>query len=488
MIDVRFLDLAHRRLVSGEIRREIPDIINLADINRMWFMIRPALLEFLQGPYPGPERIELVEHPKNQISVRPIARFGLRDRLIWDALGLEISSIVDGIIPGNIYSHRGNKPSSHSVHHWLRMREKARRILRNDDRVIMARTDVAAFYENVDHEIMAMDLLSAGVPQHTANTVHFFLERYQQQSRAWGLPQGSSTSGVLANIYLLPVDELIRQSGTVHVRYSDDMYLFDTGQDRLRATLLHANQAMRSRRLSMSGPKTEILDREESEKYLDDSLKDTISYMLGLGKPWARKMLRILFKEAILSKPPNERDIKFALPRFRKKRDEEALAWALEHLKDLHHLSDHLMRYCEAFRLKRKDLCTAIEDLLETVDLSSYPYLERNILQACLRGQISSPIIKEHAWRVLRDQNRTNLPREFAARYIGLHGSAADGPLLRLQYECEHQDSVHRAILVSLYEADYLPRGLLANLSKSRLDIRWTAEYLLRSPQIPMPS
>jgi hypothetical protein len=446
------------------------------------------MLAHISNTHCGPNRVEIVEHPKDPISVRPLARFDIKDRLTYEAIVAEIVATVDVLVPDNVYSYRANRSQIHSVDDWLEWRNQARKILDANPRLAMAKTDVASFYENIDIDILKLDLAQAGIREPLLVQLHYFLQRFEQQSRAWGLPQGSSASGALSNVYLLPYDEHIRQSGVQHVRYSDDTYIFGYSWEQLRSVLTGANQALRARRLTIAARKTEIFDRHGSISHLDDSSRDRISYLYYRGVPQAKKLLSELFIEATGQGPAGERDVKFSLTRFKRRRDATAVHWALANLKELHHLSDQILRYTESLPRHRKDLITTLESTVLDFKLVDYPYLERNIFHSALRRKIKSNILKDHAWAVLRDSNRPNYPREFAARYIGRFSEIADGPLLRMQYEAEGNEPVQRALLVALYECQYLPPKLLPSLSQSLSDLKWTACYLRRNPPIvPLP-
>ncbi|MGQ4418022.1 hypothetical protein ACN6LA_004535 [Streptomyces sp. SAS_269] len=213
-----------------------------------------------------------------------------------------------------------------------------------------------------------------------------------------------------------------------------------------------------------------------------------IIYFLGLGKPWAVKDLRDLFISAINQTPANERDIKFSLPTLGKRKDDFAFSWAMDSIKSWHHLSARILRYLESLPQKRKDLQVTLEGLLDRVPTVDYPFLERNIFETAIRCGIRSEVIRTRAWLAVRDRNRSSYPREFAARYIGRLGTPNDGQLLKMEYEGESHIDVRRALLVAMYEADYMPTGLLKNLNNSSTILKWTAKYLLRAPEeIPIP-
>ncbi|MFI1293092.1 reverse transcriptase domain-containing protein [Streptomyces sp. NPDC020792] len=483
-----YLERAARRLFFVEVRRELPDIINFDDVKEQWGLYRDRMVKHISTPHVAPARVEIVEHPKNPISVRPLARFEIKDRLTYETLALQASHTVDRLIPANVFSYRLKRTQVHSVNAWLAMRERARKLLMSDPALMMARTDISAFYENIDINILNLDLLQAGVEDPVVEQINSFLEGFQHQSEAWGLPQGSSASGALANIYLLPFDEYIRQSGIKHVRYSDDTYLFGSNWESLRSSLAGANQALRARRLTPSAPKTEILNRDKSIKYLDDHDRNLIAYFHSLGKPQAKELLSRLFRDATAKTPPYERDVKFSLTRFRHSQDATAASWALANLKELHHISDQILRYVEALPGYRTHLVNTLEAVVSDYSLLHYPFLERNILHCALRQDVRSKILKDNAWNVLRDRNRPNYPREFAARYIGRNSDVPDGPLLKMQYESEHSEAIQRALLIAMHECRYASDSLLRGVEKMPdSELSWTARYLLNVSEIPLP-
>ncbi|MFH8617937.1 RNA-directed DNA polymerase [Streptomyces sp. NPDC017979] len=250
MATAHYLDLAALRLFNIESRSELPDIINFRDISFSWGRgYRDEMLEHISRTHCGPNKVEIIEHPKDPISVRPLARFDIKDRLTYEAIVAEIASTVDSLIPENVFSYRVNRNQIHSVSDWLEWRNQARKILEQDPQIAMARTDIASFYENIDIGILNADLAQVGINDPLISQLHSFLYRFQQQSHAWGLPQGSSASGALSNIYLIPYDEQIRKFGVRHVRYSDDTYIFGQSWEQLRSALTGANQALRARRL-----------------------------------------------------------------------------------------------------------------------------------------------------------------------------------------------------------------------------------------------
>ncbi|MFV5996340.1 RNA-directed DNA polymerase [Streptomyces sp. NPDC056231] len=486
----RFVNRAAGRLWSGQGRLDLPDVINFRDLQPFWREYRPEILDFLEQPDYTPASIRLVEHPKNYLATRPLARLSVQDRLIYEALAFEASESIDPRLSKAVFNHRSKKLAVHSSGDWKAMRAEARRVLSRNKELVMAQTDIASFYEHIEIKALLMDLTSAGVPGPIAQKIHSFLEGFESQCHTWGLPQGSAASGILANAYLLPVDNFIQQFGIEFLRYSDDIYLFDVSEERLRSILQHVNRAFRARRLNMSANKTRIYARSEAESHLDDSRSDALMYDLGLKKPAAIKALHLFFRDAVSENPANQRHIKLSLPLMGHRSDDFAFSWAMANLKQWHHIAPRILRYLESVRGKEDELKALLEGLLETIPTADYPLLERNIFETSMRCGIRSDVLRSWAWKIVRDRNRTSYPREFAARYLGLLGTSNDGQLLKMEYEDEHDVDVRRALLVAMYEADYMPGGLLKRLSSHPTMLKWTARYLshLQHPaKIPLP-
>jgi hypothetical protein len=484
-----FLDKAWVRLYKGHGQSDIPDVINLADVNSSWGAFRSKVFDSLRSGRVGPEYVEIIDLPKNPVSVRPIARLSVHDRLVYDTLVFSVADLIDHQLRDTVYSARwrnGGKEFWTPVDSWVSMQKRGVEIV-NSAPFQLARTDVVSFYEHIDVSTLSLDLQSLGAKSKVVKLLKKYLKMFQSSSHAWGIPQGPDASGILANMYLLPVDEFVHRERINYLRYSDDMMLFDTDWSALRSMLLEINSILRSRRLSMSSTKTGIYEHAESVKQLEDLEKDAINYGLKIGEIGSGDRLYKLFEQAT-SPGQRDRDVKFSLYRMGEwTRDDRAIPWAMRNLVDSHHLASHLLAYLECFPNRRLAIGRALASALGLVLEKNYDHLEQRILQSATRQQIRSRKIKDFAWAILEDKNKSNLPREFAARYLGRFSSPADGQLLRRQYENEANSSVRRALLVASYEARSVSRTLLKRLADSDSDLSWICRYLLKDPHIPLP-
>jgi hypothetical protein len=74
--------------------------------------------------------------------------------------------------------------------------------------------------------------------------------------------------------------------------------------------------------------KTRILEGEAARQHFEDSRKDAIQYGLDIQSD-VTDDLRSLFDDAVSGQEVNERDVRFAINRFRKLGDDYAVTWIL---------------------------------------------------------------------------------------------------------------------------------------------------------------
>ena len=111
--------------------------------------------------------------------------------------------------------------------------------------------DLAAFYDTISHEL----LLRTIYPRTTNNDLDWIAKCLKTWSSAQsasghghGLPQGPLASDFLAECFLLPID-LVLQKRRGYTRYVDDVRLFGTTEDEVRADLIELERHCRERGL-----------------------------------------------------------------------------------------------------------------------------------------------------------------------------------------------------------------------------------------------
>jgi hypothetical protein len=471
--------------------QDLPDIICFEDAQVNWPYFRSKLVSAVNAGIYSLSHVEVLDLPKDELNVRPLARLALEDRLIYDACVLAMAPTIDAAIPNNVYSYRWSKykqalysPSGR----WIRMQRRGRRFNLKNQQMLLLRTDVTSFYEYVDVEILLSDLHKLDVPPWSLELLENFLSQFNHETHAWGLPQGPDSSGILANFYLLPVDKYFQRVGLTHLRYSDDIMVFGQDWSELRKALLRVNHMFRARHLCLSATKTKIIPANKVVDEFEDSSKDAVRYNIDIALPTAPADLQSYFAQVISSKPLSVRNLRFALNQMRRIEDDTAVHWLLDNMGRLPHVAREAIRYLRAFRERRHDIDAGLAEMLYTGCFSWYPSVERRIINYLVLENVDSPKALDACWSIIQDQNK-GIVREFAARYVGKFSELGDVAQLKELFEREANEAVKRALLIGLYESGVCPGSLLASLSKSSGHLGMTARYLLSSPKrLPCPS
>ncbi|CAM5521077.1 hypothetical protein SALBM135S_02124 [Streptomyces alboniger] len=484
------LTTAKDLLIGNPEYSEIPDVAGYADIEHQWNKGYKTMLEaaILDGDC-TPRHTEIVDYPKNAITFRPLARFSARDRLIYDALIYSVGASIDRQIRKPVYSYRWNHKAGKPrfwFQPWKNMQREARRALESDKMLRMATLDVSSFYEHVDVEILADDLGCLSRRPDDSKNLNRFLISFQRINHAWGLPQGSNASGVLANLYLAPVDEYLFKNDFRYLRYSDDFMIFHRDWTELRDVLGEINRILRARRLSMSAQKTGILEPEDAFQRIHDIRKASLSAACDIGIPGTYIEIRQYFDEIVKGGMTDTRSLRFVLNRLAKLEDDYAVSWCLDNLPFMAHVAKEVFSYLRIFTGRIPEIQRKLVRFMRTGGSESYPYLEQRILRYFLTMGLQDHHLKESAWLILEDRNREDFPREFASRYLGRAASVSEAQLLRHRFEEEPSVIMRRALLMSLYEAKHLSKRYLRDVEEYFPQLKWVCRFLRTEPRIPV--
>lgn len=486
----RVLDATWKNSYRNRFFEELPDVIALDDIALFWPTLSEEIRRDIINGDTRIRSVEIIDLPKDPVSVRPLVRFSLRDRILYDSLVFALASQIDRQIFGSVYSYRWKRfgfSFRNPIDMWLDMQRSASRYLWKRPGSYAAKTDVTSFYESIHLETLTDDLEAATGETDWVAKLRVYLDSFQSFHSAWGIPQGSEASGILANLYLLPVDELLRRRGVKSLRYSDDIYLFGSDFWHLRDIILEINDVFRSRRLSMATQKTVIMDHLKALKYFSDVEKDAIEYGIEIGDPGRVDLVRKYFDSVLESGATSMRDLRFAINRLKRINDDYALTWVLENCSRYPHMSKELFAYMAKFADKRgPEIRARVARLMGSGEISPYPYLQFQVLRLALKHGINDGEIIDAAWQILENKNRGSLPREFAVRYIARSGSLSSGMLMKHRFENEQDPSMRRALMVGMYEAGYYPKRAFSSLATQKDALGLTAAYLDTSPKVPV--
>lgn len=134
--------------------------------------------------------------------------------------------------------------------------------------------DIAKFFDNVDHRILAGHLRAAGIDDAGVQFVLKCLRSpIQDGARRFqpvkGLPQGSPVAPVLANLYLTGFDTSLQAEGFTHVRFADDFVILADDQSDADRALRYLSVYLTSRlRLEIKPAKTQMAPLSEGFNFV----------------------------------------------------------------------------------------------------------------------------------------------------------------------------------------------------------------------------
>jgi RNA-directed DNA polymerase len=185
---------------------------------RFFFALEPELLTLQKEPVlaryvPGAYRHFRIIDPKPRlISVAPF-----RDRVVHHAVVAVLTPVYEPVFIHDSYATRLGKGTHRAV-------LRARAFCRRDPWFL--KMDVAAYFASVDHGVL-MELLQRRIKdRRLLDLLALILANGGSKGR--GLPIGNLTSQFLANVYLDPLDHLVKDRWGVkgYLRYMDDFVLF----------------------------------------------------------------------------------------------------------------------------------------------------------------------------------------------------------------------------------------------------------------------
>jgi hypothetical protein len=479
---------AHLGVASGDL--DMPDVIAHADIAFKWESFKNELVELISTGDYGRLPIEVVDLPKDSLNVRPLVRMTPEDRLIYDAAIFAAANDIESVIPRGVYSYRWWKAQKRLLggSMWVKMQSAARYLHKKQPGLLLARTDVTAFYENIDAGILIGDIEALAAPSWATEVLGTFLSSFNEKPGIWGIPQGSDASGLLANLYLVELDLEIVRRGFRHFRYSDDVYIFGEDWIALREILLEATKILRYRHLTLAGAKTKIYPSREIDKVFEDGEKDAIGYGVRNLTVESIEDLHNLFDRTTDQETLNERDLKFCLTKLGDIYDAHAAAWVVANLDNLPHITREALNYLGKFPWIVEHTGKAVVESLVNSKLMMYPYAEQHLLVWMINNEAYRRDALGAAWTLLLDKNKASFVREFAARYIGLASRRGNALRLKPEFHREAQAGVRRALLIACYESGQCTDRWLDEVWQSSPGLRRTVEYLKAKPQeIPRP-
>ena len=363
---------------------------------------------------------------------------------------------------------------------WREWREKSLRMLSGHvSHVVVA--DIAGFYENIDINRLLSDLRALGAQQGDLDLLAKCLRRWAGQ-RGKGIPQGYTSSDILAKVYIDPVDKALHNDGISHLRYVDDLRIFCGSKRDARRAIRRLTELVSNRGLNLQSAKTEIKSKPEAEaefkgaaqvlEDLTEELKE--EFDVSATSPYesttavfnalrrrdspAPEVLERTFREHFSAASDQQFDkslFHYLLGRLGAAGSRIAVQYCLEAIQQRPEETDSILKYFTDVQLTGEER-DAIVAYMESPD-AIYDYQLYQLVRWFLEGGIASDRVLRLTRQWAYDQNREPWLRTYCLNYLGRHGEPVDLERIEGHYGSLGTD-MERATCVSALERYELGR------------------------------
>jgi hypothetical protein len=277
------------------------DWLDILDIKRACANCRTDIFgDWYRDPWAWPELEWLADHPdplvqrlnsngvrrlapinvaKENFVLRPASVLDIVDRLVYQALVDRLSVKLLAGSPSWMFSWRLSRQQplagrySDQGDEWSRYRDHL--IELSGMYAAALTTDIVSYFASIPPEHLGATIEQrSGSGAVTTRLVDMVLSWGKAVGRT-GLPQRAWASSILANMYLRPVDDVLRQFGLVDdgwfepfeesaaARWVDDIWLFNDNSGRLREAQISLQQCMEDLGLQINAGKTRLLEGDE---------------------------------------------------------------------------------------------------------------------------------------------------------------------------------------------------------------------------------
>jgi len=134
------------------------------------------------------------------------------------------------------YAYRKNKGARKAVN-------KVRHYIQTEKNYWLAKCDIDNFFDNVDHQRLRTQLKPYVKDNYLMELIFMFIKmgyvthHTNWQDRSKGVPQGAVLSPLLANLYLSPLDQRMKDKKVAYVRYADDFVILTPTEEKAKEIL-----------------------------------------------------------------------------------------------------------------------------------------------------------------------------------------------------------------------------------------------------------
>lgn len=271
----------------------------------------------------------------------------------------------------------------------------------------VAQFDLAAYYDTISHDLLLKTVYSTTHVSPQARKVATWLRGWATQRAGWpvthGIPQGPLASDLIAEAFLLPVDEWMHKRHA-YIRYVDDIRLFGRTEREVLVAVRDLERLMRDRGLVPQSKKFEIIKAKSVKHALGSlpSIRDSDPFESLFGLP--SKRAERLFKSSLEGRPVFIKDKTIArYVLFRASPSAKLTTWILKLLpRHPEHIDAFLVYLAKVRRTKR-----IIRECESAVSAMPSHYVKGELLGflAGIVSKLPSVSLRQEAISMARDPN-----------------------------------------------------------------------------------
>lgn len=218
-----------------------------------------------------PSYPEIKYFPKPSQTLRPMAILAVSDRVVYQAIANVVaekarpmlSTVANQQSFANVLSEPGQKPMFVPYLGQYKRFQQKYRILYEEGNVWIVDTDIAAFYEMIDHAILIRYLLESNLLDHlTADYLSHYLPIWASvklgEPISRGVPQGCLASDFFANVFLHEFDKELAIQEYHYLRYVDDIKLLARTRAAVQQGLIYIDRTLKTVGLLIQANKTTV--------------------------------------------------------------------------------------------------------------------------------------------------------------------------------------------------------------------------------------
>ena len=171
---------------------------------------------------------------------RPGSTLLPEDRVVYHFIAQQAEPVIENSLDrSKVFS---NKPLSKAgegfaspSNQWRALRNAIESAAKSGQYKFVLKCDLAQYFFSINQHELVNQLEHQGLPPELVKLAEKFLSSLTLDRSSRGIIQGLYASDLLGNGYLSAIDEFIADSGNVHFRYVDDMYIFFATADDFRS-------------------------------------------------------------------------------------------------------------------------------------------------------------------------------------------------------------------------------------------------------------